>query len=108
MWTLENIHVNPIHQLDGSLATQNVVPGPVAWESPGKLLKLEPQIHPGVLNQKLQKHCCVGSNKKNTVTHYTTKSVRDYWVSVTQLGYFFFQSVYDINILSTFISFQGI
>lgn len=103
MWTLENIHVNSIHQLNGSLAAQNAVPGPVAWESPGSLLNIQNfKFTPDLLNQNLQKHCSLleVKKKKKTVTHYTTKSTCDYWISVTEPGNFSFHGIYDI--LNTF------
>lgn len=74
MWTLENIHVNSIHQLNGSLAAQNAVPGPVAWESPGSLLNIQNfKFTPDLLNQNLQKHCSLLEVKKKK----KKKTVRD-------------------------------
>lgn len=78
------------------LLQKNVVPGPVAWESPQCLLKMQNlRSTLDLLNQNLQKHCPIGSKKKS-VTHYTTKSTCNYWISVTQPGNFFFHHIYDI------------
>lgn len=90
------------------LLQKNVVSGPVAWESPGSLLKIENLKSTldlvGIFRNTALLE--VKTNQKLWLIT-TAASTYGYWISLTRPGNFFFHGGYLINlinILSTIIA----